>query len=97
MLDVELASMRQGRAFLALLNDNIPKSLSALEGMALSLERQDKPISSTRFEALVLGTVYSAYQARRQRPENEQRAWTDVLGRLANVTFVDLRKASVKL
>lgn len=96
MLDKELASMRQGRAFLALLNDNIPKTVSGLEKMAHSLEVQDKPISSSRFETLVLGIVYSAYQARRQRPQKEQQAWTDVLGRLANVTFVDLRRTNSK-
>lgn len=97
MLDKELASMRQGRAFLALLNDNIPKTVSGLEKMAHRLEIQDKPISSSHFETLVLGIVYSAYQAQRQRPQKEQQAWTDVLGRLANVTFVDLRRTNSKI
>ncbi|KAL2092975.1 hypothetical protein ACEWY4_010287 [Coilia grayii] len=92
LLDQELASMRQGRAFLALFNDKIPKSLSLLEDMAITLE-DPRPLSSTSFETLVLGTVYSAYQARRQRPEKEQQAWMDILGRLANVTFVKLRRA----
>ncbi|XP_062404162.1 protein FAM180A [Sardina pilchardus] len=96
MLDKELASMRQGRAFLAFLNDNIPKTLSGLENMANSLEVQDKPISSSHFEKLVLGIVYSAHQARRQHPDVEQRAWTEVLGRLVNVTFVDLRRTNAK-
>ncbi|XP_076127668.1 protein FAM180A [Alosa pseudoharengus] len=96
MLDRELASMRQGRAFLALVNDHIPKTLSGLENMAHNLEVQDKPISLSHFETLVLGIVYSAYQARRQQRDVEQRAWTEVLGRLANVTFVDLRRTNAK-
>ncbi|XP_063053822.1 protein FAM180A [Engraulis encrasicolus] len=94
MLDEELASMRQGRAFLAVFNDKIPKSLPLLEDMALTLEGQKRPLSPTSFETLLLGTVYSAYQARRQQTEKEQHAWMDVLGRLANVTFVELRRAS---
>ncbi|XP_048024251.1 protein FAM180A [Megalobrama amblycephala] len=93
MRDQEIASMRQGRAFLSLINDSIPKTVSAMEKLLATLEEQDNSFTQTRFETLILGTIYSAYQARNQRLESEQQAWTDILGRLANVTFVQLRKS----
>ncbi|KAM9531179.1 uncharacterized protein ACWYII_042566 [Salvelinus alpinus] len=36
--DLEMASMRQGRAFLARINHNIPKTLSSMEQMVKDLE-----------------------------------------------------------
>ncbi|XP_043121054.1 protein FAM180A [Puntigrus tetrazona] len=93
MRDQEIASMRQGRAFLSLINDSIPKTVSAMENLLAELEKQDNSFTQARFETLLLGTVYSAYQARNQRLESEQQAWKDILGRLANVTFVQLRRS----
>ncbi|XP_067276632.1 protein FAM180B [Pseudorasbora parva] len=93
MRDQEIASMRQGRAFLSLINDSIPKTVSAMEKLLAVLEEQDKSFPQARFETLILGTIYSAYQARNLKLESEQQAWTDILGRLANVTYVQLRKS----
>ncbi|KAK2894707.1 hypothetical protein Q8A67_011936 [Cirrhinus molitorella] len=93
MRDQEMASMRQGRAFLSLINDSIPKSVSAMEKLLAMLEEQDNSFTQARFETLLLGTIYSAYQARNQRLESEQQAWMDILGRFANVTFVQLRRS----
>lgn len=93
MRDQEIASMRQGRAFLSLINDSIPKTVPAMEKLLAMLEEQDNSFTQTRFETLILGTIYSAYQAQNQRLASEQQAWTDILGRLANVTFVELRKS----
>ncbi|KAF4101365.1 protein FAM180A isoform X1 [Onychostoma macrolepis] len=93
MRDQEIASMRQGRAFLSLINDSIPKTVSAMEKLLAMLEEQDNSFTQAHFETLLLGTIYSAYQARNQRLESEQQAWMDILGRFANVTFVQLRKS----
>ncbi|KAI2653548.1 Protein FAM180A [Labeo rohita] len=92
MLDQEMASMRQGRVFLSLINDSIPKTVPAMEKLLAMLEEQDNSFAQARFETLLLGTIYSAYQARNQRLESEQQAWIDILGRFANVTFVQLRR-----
>ncbi|KAG7473628.1 hypothetical protein MATL_G00097900 [Megalops atlanticus] len=89
--DQELASMRQGRAFISFFNDYVPKTLFAMEQLLATLEGQGKPLGSTRFETLILGTVYSAYQVRQQEQEEAQVAWSGVLARLANVTLIDLR------
>ncbi|KAL7878791.1 hypothetical protein AOLI_G00097650 [Acnodon oligacanthus] len=94
MRDQEMASMRQGRAFLALINDNIPKTVPAMEELLIALEDQDKSFSQSSFETLILGIIYSAYQVHKQeveRQEVQQKAWAGVLGRLANITFVQLR------
>uniref|UniRef100_A0A3B1JMN2 Uncharacterized protein n=1 Tax=Astyanax mexicanus TaxID=7994 RepID=A0A3B1JMN2_ASTMX len=92
--DQEMASMRQGRAFLTHLNDNIPKTVPAMEELLVTLEGKDHSFSQPRFETLIFGIVYSAYQVQKQEAEREeaqQKAWADVLGRLANVTFIQLR------
>ncbi|CAM4581720.1 unnamed protein product [Leuciscus chuanchicus] len=94
MRDQEMASMRQGRAFLSLINDSIPKTVSAMKKLLAMQEEQDNSFTQARFETLILGMIYSAYQARNQRLESEQQAWTDILGRLANATFIQLRKSS---
>ncbi|XP_066541500.1 protein FAM180A [Hoplias malabaricus] len=94
MRDQEMASMRQGRAFITLINDNIPKTAPALEELLNGLEDQEQIFSESSFETLILGIVYSAYQVRKQeteRQETEQKAWANVFGRLANATFVQLR------
>lgn len=92
LLDEEMASMRQGRAFLSQINDNIPKTQSSMEQMLDTLEGQEKaPLSPTEFESLVLSMVYSAYQSKQQEGKGEQLAWSGVLLRLANVTVSDLR------
>ncbi|XP_056334224.1 protein FAM180A [Danio aesculapii] len=93
MRDQEIASMRQGRAFLSLVNDNIPKTVSAMEKLLAVMEEQDNSFNQANFETLILGSIYSAYQARFHRLESEQQAWTNILGRLANVTLVQLRKS----
>lgn len=98
MRDQEMASMRQGRAFLSLINDNIPKTVPAMEELLVSWEGEDQPFSQSRFETLILGIVYSAYQVQKQEAEKEevqQKAWADVLGRMANVTFTQLRSYSI--
>ncbi|XP_071752546.1 protein FAM180A [Centroberyx gerrardi] len=92
LLDKEMASMRQGRAFLSQINDNIPKTLSSMVQMLDTVEGQKKrPLTQTQFESLVLSMVYSAHQARHQEGEEEQAAWSGVLTRLANVTVNELR------
>ncbi|XP_029909392.1 protein FAM180A [Myripristis murdjan] len=92
LLDEEMASMRQGRAFLSQINDNIPKTRSSMEQMLDTLEGQEKaPLSPTEFESLALSMVYSAYQSKQQEGKAEQLAWSGVLLRLANVTVSDLR------
>ncbi|XP_051953662.1 protein FAM180B [Xyrauchen texanus] len=93
MRDQEIASMQQGRAFLSLINDDIPKTVSAMEKLLGELEEKDNSFTQARFEILILGTIYSAYQVRNQRLEAEQQVWTNILGRLANVTLVHLRKS----
>lgn len=64
-----------------------------MEKLLATLEEQDNSFTQAHFETLILGTIYSAYQVQNQRLESEQQAWTDILGRLANVTFVQLRKS----
>ncbi|KAK6317685.1 protein FAM180A [Coregonus clupeaformis] len=94
LLDLEMASMRQGRAFLAHINDNIPKTLSSVEQMVKDLEDQrgPLPLSQPRFESLILGMVYSAHQAKLQEREEDQEKWGEVLIRLVNVTVNELRR-----
>ncbi|XP_055789014.1 protein FAM180A [Salvelinus fontinalis] len=94
LLDMEMASMRQGRAFLAHINDNIPKTLSSMEQMVKDLEDQrgPLPLSQPRFESLILGMVYSAHQAKLQEREEVQEKWGEVLIRLANITVNELRR-----
>ncbi|XP_030621178.1 protein FAM180A [Chanos chanos] len=92
--DEEMASMRQGRAFLALINDNIPKTAPAMEDLLVTLEDHENSLPQHRFERLILGTAYSAYQVQHQNLESEKKVWGNILGRLANATFVQLRKSS---
>ncbi|XP_024239705.1 protein FAM180A [Oncorhynchus tshawytscha] len=94
LLDLEMASMRQGRAFLAHINDNIPKTLSSMEQMVKDLEdkRGPLPLAQPRFESLILGMVYSAHQAKLQEREKDQEKWGEVLIRLANITVNELRR-----
>ena len=93
LLDKELASMRQGRAFLSLINDNIPKTRSSMEEMLSTLieDKQKKPLPQKQFESLVLSMVFSAHQARRQERRDEQMAWGQILIQLANLTTNELR------
>ncbi|KAL4622911.1 protein FAM180B [Arapaima gigas] len=90
LLDAELASMRQGRAFTAHFNDYVSKSLIGMERLLTSFGAQEKALDPLRFDTLVLGAVYSAYQMRRQAVEEVQQAWGGVLARLANATLHDL-------
>ncbi|XP_006642767.1 protein FAM180A [Lepisosteus oculatus] len=92
MLDEEMASMRKGKVFITLLNDYVPKTVITMERMLAALPYQEKPLELFRFETLVLGTVYSAYQMRRQHLEHPQKAWGGLLVRLVNATLVDLRR-----
>ncbi|XP_056242215.1 protein FAM180B [Seriola aureovittata] len=92
LLDKEMASMRQGRAFMSKINDDIPKSLSSMVQMVTALEGQRRrPLAQTEFESLILSMVYSAHQAWHQERKEEQEAWGGVLLRLANVTVHELR------
>uniref|UniRef100_A0A3Q1CML4 Family with sequence similarity 180 member A n=1 Tax=Amphiprion ocellaris TaxID=80972 RepID=A0A3Q1CML4_AMPOC len=91
LLDKEMASMRQGRAFLSQINDNIPRSRSSMEQMVKTLEDQRrKPLTPVQFENLILSLVYSAHQAWHQEERREQEAWGGVLLQLANVTVHEL-------
>ncbi|XP_026878157.1 protein FAM180A [Electrophorus electricus] len=85
--DEEMASMKQGRAFLSLINDNVPKTVPAMEELLATLEEGEQSFSQSRFETLILGMIYSAYQVQEQ-----DHAWPWVLGRLANVTLNQLRR-----
>ncbi|XP_075945840.1 protein FAM180B [Anarhichas minor] len=95
LLDEEMASMRQGRAFLSQINDNFPRSLSSMLHTVTTLEGQSqrtrRPLTQDQFDNLVLSTVYSAHQARHQERKEEQTAWSEVLLQLANVTVYELR------
>ncbi|XP_023250294.1 protein FAM180B [Seriola lalandi dorsalis] len=92
LLDKEMASMRQGRAFMSKINDDIPKSLSSMVQMVTALEGQRRrPLAQTEFESLILSMVYSAHQAWHQERKEEQEAWGGVLLQLANVTVHELR------
>ncbi|XP_022610442.1 protein FAM180B [Seriola dumerili] len=92
LLDKEMASMRQGRAFMSKINDDIPKSLSSMVQMVTALEGQRRrPLAQAEFESLILSMVYSAHQAWHQERKEEQEAWGGVLLQLANVTVHELR------
>uniref|UniRef100_A0AAY4BS99 Uncharacterized protein n=1 Tax=Denticeps clupeoides TaxID=299321 RepID=A0AAY4BS99_9TELE len=84
MQDQEMASMRQGRAFLTLLNDNIPKTITAMETLLEDLESQEMALSQSRFESLLFGTVYSAYKVKGHQGAEEQQAWTQLLVNLCS-------------
>ncbi|MCI4379232.1 hypothetical protein PGIGA_G00225490 [Pangasianodon gigas] len=87
MRDQEMASMRKGRVFLSFINDDVPKTVPAMEELLVTPFNQDK------FDTLILGIIYSAYQVREKRQESQQQAWAGILGRLANVTLVQLRRS----
>uniref|UniRef100_A0A3P9AS33 Family with sequence similarity 180 member B n=1 Tax=Maylandia zebra TaxID=106582 RepID=A0A3P9AS33_9CICH len=92
LLDEEMASMRQGRAFLSLINDNVPRSLSSMEQMADALEGQrSRPMMERQFENVVLSMVYTAHQAWHEKRKERQEAWGEVLLKLANITVHELR------
>lgn len=92
LLDKEMASMRQGRAFLSQINDDIPRSLSSMAQLVTTLDGQRRrPLTQAQFESLILSMVYSAHQAWHQQREEEQEAWGGVLLQLANVTVRELR------
>ncbi|XP_053478243.1 protein FAM180A [Ictalurus furcatus] len=97
MRDQEIASMRQGRVFLSLINDDIPKTVPAMEEwmeeLLVMLEEEAQSFNEDHFETLILGIIYSAYQVREKRQESQQQAWAGVLGRLANITLVQLRRS----
>ena len=84
--------MRQGRAFLVQINDNIPKTLPSVEAM-LNTVKGPKQTSNSRvqFDSLVLSMVYSAHLSRTLEREEDQLAWAGILQRLANVTVQELR------
>lgn len=92
LLDKEMASMRQGRAFLSKINDDIPRSLSSMVQMVTTLERRRRrPLTPTEFDSVILSMVYSAHQAWHQERKEDQEAWGGVLLQLANVTVHELR------
>ncbi|KAI5623995.1 protein FAM180A [Silurus asotus] len=91
--DQEMASMKQGRVFLSLINDDIPKTVLAMEELLIMLEEEEQSFNQGNFETLLLGIIYSAYQVHDKRQESQQQAWASVLGRLANVTLVQLRRS----
>ncbi|XP_060778946.1 protein FAM180A [Neoarius graeffei] len=93
MRDQEMASMRQGRVFLSLINDDIPKSVPAMEELLVMLEKEEQSFNQDHSEAVILGMIFSAYQAREKRQESQRQAWAGVLSRLANVTLVQLRRS----
>lgn len=92
LLDHEMASMRQGRAFLAQINDNVPKTLTSMEALVGTVEDpRQRSTSGIPFHSLVLSMVYSAHFAKTLEGEDDQLAWAGVLHRLANVTVHELR------
>ncbi|KAB5574911.1 hypothetical protein PHYPO_G00214550 [Pangasianodon hypophthalmus] len=93
MWDQEMASMRKGRVFLSLINDDIPKTVPAMEEQLVTLEKKVQSFNQDNFETLILGIIYSAYQVREKRQESQRKAWAGILGRLANVTLVQLRRS----
>lgn len=95
LMDEELASMRQGRAFTAHLNDHVPKTLVAMEKLLALTSTQEKSLHPLRFEIFILGAVYSAYQMKRQTNEQDQQAWGGVLARLASAVLSDLRSNAI--
>lgn len=92
MRDQEMASMKQGRVFLSLINDDIPKTVPAMKELLNTFEEEKESFNQENFETLILGIIYSAYQVRERRQESQQKEWASVLGRLANVTLVQLRR-----
>lgn len=93
MRDQEMASMKQGRVFLSLINDDIPKTVSAMKELLVILEEEEQSYNQDNFETLILGIIYSAYQVREKTQESQQKEWAGVLGRLANVTLIQLRRS----
>lgn len=93
MRDEEMASMVKGRVFLNLINDDIPKTVPAMEELLVLIEEEEQSFEQDHFQTLILGIIYSAYQAHEKKEESQQQAWTGVLGRLANATLVQLRKS----
>eukprot|EP00064_Thunnus_orientalis_P006200 superscaffoldBa00000636_g6216 len=91
LLDKEMASMRPGRAFLAKVNDSIPRSLSPMVQMVDTLKSQRRPMTQAQFDSLVLNLVYSAHQAWHQDTKKEQERWGGVLLQLVNITVHELR------
>ncbi|CAJ1056591.1 protein FAM180B [Xyrichtys novacula] len=92
LLDKELASMRPGRAFLSQINDNIPRSVSAMMQMVTTFEGpRERPLTQDQFEKLVLSMVYSAHRTWHQDEGEEQENWGGVLLQLANITVHELR------
>lgn len=92
MRDQEMASMKKGRVFLSLINDDVPKTVSAMEERLVIHEKEEQAFNQESFETLILGLIYSAYQVREKRQVSQQKAWGDVLGRMANITLVQLRR-----
>jgi len=91
LLDQEMASMRQGRAFLAQINDDVPKTLTSMEALVGTVEDpRQRSTSGIPFHSLVLSMVYSAHFAKTLEGE-DQLAWAGILHRLANVTIHELR------
>lgn len=93
LLDEEMASTRQGRAFLSQINDNFPRSLGSMLQTAATLEgqRRRRPMAQDQFDSLILSMVFSAQKAQHQESKEEQAAWSEALLQLANVTVYELR------
>uniref|UniRef100_A0A3Q3VTN2 Family with sequence similarity 180 member B n=1 Tax=Mola mola TaxID=94237 RepID=A0A3Q3VTN2_MOLML len=91
LLDKELASMRIGRNFLSLINDNIPKSQSSMMQIVTTLQNQRSRLTPVQFDNLVLSMVYSAKQGWHQKRQEDQEAWGRALLQLANITVHELR------
>ncbi|XP_039610215.1 protein FAM180A [Polypterus senegalus] len=93
--DEELASMERGRSFTALMNDHVPKSQASLQDLGMEVSLEVFPLNMHKFEQLLLGTVYSAYQLHLSHTEEEKQAWVGIFVQLANATLLDLKKKSL--
>ncbi|KAF5907617.1 protein FAM, partial [Clarias magur] len=75
MQDQEMASMKLGRVFLSRINDDVPKTVPGMQELLIMFEGEQQSLTEDNFETLILGIIYSAYQAREKRQESQQQAW----------------------
>ncbi|NXB34211.1 F180B protein, partial [Eulacestoma nigropectus] len=89
--DEELASLRQARRFLQVLEKEVPKTPAEIEQHLRYYSLTDTPLPPTEFDRLLFTSVYSAYQVRSVQGLDKT-PWIRFFSQLVDEIFRDLCK-----
>ncbi|NXN48151.1 F180B protein, partial [Rhinoptilus africanus] len=89
--DEELASLRQARRFMQILQDEVPKTPPEIEQHLRYYSLADTPLPLTEFDRLLFTSVYCAYQVRSVQGLDKN-LWISFFSQLVDEIFRDLCK-----